>query len=331
MLGSCRTLKLLAPKSLSLETASPPIPGPGELLIRVEAAATDGTDLKAWRRGHPQIPMPGPFGHEWAGTVASAGEGAALLPGEPVMGVHTAPCGDCRWCRKGQDNLCETIMDQKVLGAYADFLLIPARIASRHVFPRPAGLSAPEACLLEPLACVAEAWSRIEASGAESALIIGAGSIAMMFSAVLAAAGLRPVVAARRIEAARLAEGFGGAPALLSEAIGRHDLVIECTGAPEVWELALERCGRGGTLVLFGGCPQGSTARFDTGRLHYDDIRMISPFHFGAGAVRRARSWLIEAPDRYSPLLSGERPLEEAPAVFEDLDQGRGLKWVIRP
>ncbi len=331
MMGSCRTLKLLAPRSLALEAAPPPVPGPGELLIRVEAAATDGTDLKAWRRGHPQIPMPGPFGHEWAGRVAAAGTGAGFALGEPVMGVHTAPCGACRWCRRGQDNLCETIMEQKVLGAYADYLLIPSRIASRHVFSRPETLSAPAACLLEPLACVAEAWSRIEGSGAETALVIGAGAIAMMFSAVLSAAGLRPVVAARRIDRAALAEGFGGSPALLGEVRERFDLVIECTGAPEVWEFALDRCGRGGTLALFGGCPQGSKASFDTGRFHYDDIRMTSPFHFGARAVQTARGWLIDDPGRFAPLLSGERPLEEAEAVFDDLDQGIGLKWVIRP
>src|SRR5262245_59774825 len=60
-------------------------PGPGQVLVRIERALVGGTDLKAYARGHPQIPMPGPFGHRYAGTVAALGQGAPPFEvGQPV-------------------------------------------------------------------------------------------------------------------------------------------------------------------------------------------------------------------------------------------------------
>src|SRR5580693_6423859 len=99
-----RSLILEKPGRLSLSELEVPKPGPGEVLIRVEAATTCGTDLKAFRRGHPQIPMPGPFGHEYSGVVVAAGDGAKFAVGEAVMGVHSAPCRHCFWCLHGQEN-----------------------------------------------------------------------------------------------------------------------------------------------------------------------------------------------------------------------------------
>src|SRR5262245_26265855 len=88
-----------------------PRPAPGEVLVRVEAALAAGTDRKAFARGHPMIPMPGPFGHRYAGSVAALGEGAPpLRVGEPVMGVHSAPCLACDLCRKARWHLCPDVM-----------------------------------------------------------------------------------------------------------------------------------------------------------------------------------------------------------------------------
>jgi L-iditol 2-dehydrogenase len=85
------------------------------------------------------------------------------------------------------------------------------------------------------------------------------------------------------------------------------------------------------TVVLFGGCAAGTTVGFDTRKIHYDQINMISPFHFGTDAVRTARRWLIGGRMDLRPLLSGERTLEEGEATFEDLKAGKGIKFVFRP
>jgi len=93
---------LIKPGRIELVEKSIPDPGEGEVLIRVKSALTCGTDLKAYLRGHPLIPMPGPFGHEFSGVIAEVGSGVnGFKKDEPVMLVHTAPCGECGYCKRG--------------------------------------------------------------------------------------------------------------------------------------------------------------------------------------------------------------------------------------
>jgi len=330
--GSMEALILEEPGSLNLKRIPVPTPEKGEVLIKVEAATTCGTDLKAFLRGHPQIPMPGVLGHEYSGTVVAAGEGAPFHEGQEVMGVHSAPCQECRWCKKGQENLCESIMATKVLGSYAEYLLIPARIAKLNVFLKPPTLSWSMASLLEPLACVAQGIERATPRSGESVLIIGPGAIGLMFAAALRSIGTTDItLAGRNPKRLEIGEALGAKAVSLADISGKFDLVIECTGKVEIWEKSLDFVERGGRLVLFGGCPSGTSACFDTKKVHYDDITLLSPFHFGTSAVRTARSWLLQEGFNLAPLISGERSLSDGRKVFEDLEAGSGIKYVFRP
>lgn len=327
---------LNAPGSVSVCSVPVPEPGPGELLLKVMASTTCGTDLKAFLRGHPMIPMPGPLGHEYSGVVVSPGEGAEFHCGDAVMGVHSAPCQSCFWCLRGQENLCESIMTTKVLGSFAEYLLVPERIARLNVFPKPESLSFETASLLEPLSCVAEGLSLLNLSPNSGVLVIGPGAIGLMFVAGLRAMGVRDITLAGR-NAARLAVGerMGARAAQISDVPigGAHgyDIVIECTGQLEIWEKSVDYSRRGGTVVLFGGCPAGTRASFDTRRLHYDQITLLSPFHFGAGAVRQAREWLMSPAVDLASLVSEGRSLSDAEQVFRDLQAGKALKYVFKP
>ncbi|HLK16454.1 MAG TPA: alcohol dehydrogenase catalytic domain-containing protein [Fimbriimonadaceae bacterium] len=330
-----RALYLNAPRELSLAEVPTPELGPGDMLLRVRAATTCGTDLKAFRRGHPQIPMPGPFGHEYSGVVEAASGDAPFSVGDAVMGVHSGPCQTCYWCRNGQENLCESIMETKVLGSFAEFLLIPARIARLNVFRKPEGLPFEQAALLEPLACVAQGMLELEPSALERVLVIGPGAIGLMFVAALRAVGVSDVtLAGRNRERLAVGERFGARTATMEEARdpGRgYDAVIECTGAPEVWEHSVDFVRRGGRVMLFGGLPSGTRVSWDAGRLHYDQITLLSPFHFGTEAVRLAHKWLVVNGIDLSELISGERSLSEADAVFAALEAGEGIKYVFKP
>jgi L-iditol 2-dehydrogenase len=101
-----------APLDVRIEQVPDPEPGPGDVVIRVEAAVTDGTDAKCYRRGHPVLlgPPPSPFGHEYAGTVVATGAGARFHAGDRVAGANSAPCGTCRRCLAGEEPLCEHLL-----------------------------------------------------------------------------------------------------------------------------------------------------------------------------------------------------------------------------
>ena len=336
---------LAAPGDIRCIEAPAPEPGPGELLIRIRAALTCGTDLKTYRRGHPMIPLPSPFGHEFSGTVAAVGAGvSAFRPGDAVMAVHTAPCGACFYCGAGQENLCETIMETKVLGAFAEAILLPAHIVARNVYSKPPNLSFEEAAFLEPLACVVHGARVQPLRRGETLLIVGAGPIGLLFLLLARARGVGRVIVAgkspARLELARklgayLAldaekEDFSPLLARLTEGRG-PDQVIECTGRPEVWEAAPAMVRKGGRVLLFGGCPAGTRVGFDAGRLHYDEITLDGVFHFTPAAVAEARELLITGAIDVSPLISGRLPLAELESALQRLMRGEGLKYALLP
>src|SRR6201993_1818229 len=116
---------LMEPGRIELRQILRPEASDGQVILRIERALAGGTDRKAFLRGHPQIPMPGPFGHRYAGTVAGLAAGAPGFEiGQPIMGVHSAPCLNCDLCHKERWHLCPHVMRDKVLGAFGQYLCI---------------------------------------------------------------------------------------------------------------------------------------------------------------------------------------------------------------
>jgi L-iditol 2-dehydrogenase len=332
---------LVEPGRVELRSVPMPRPGPGEVLLRVECALAGGTDRKAFERGHPQIPMPGPFGHRYAGRVAALGTGApSLSVGQPVMGVHSAPCLACDQCRKGRWHLCPNVMRDKVLGAFGQYLCIPAAVAQQNLFPRPASLSAVYAAFLEPLACVVHGLELLDWRGVERVLVLGLGSMGLLFAQLLprytaatrAGAGRRPA----RLE---LARRFGldpvwnvDSPADTAACAGeRFDCVIECTAQLDGWQRAFDAAAPGGQVLLFGGLPRGTTFAVDTFRLHYEEVRVLGSFHFSPRDVGLAREHLLAGGLELDLLISGRLTLQQLPQGLRRLQQGDGLQFAVDP
>jgi L-iditol 2-dehydrogenase len=333
---------LLKPGKIIIRETKTPDPSKGQLLIKVKAALTCGTDLKAFLRGHPVIPMPGPFGHEFSGVVAKAGKGVRRFKeGDEIMAVHSAPCLKCRYCKKKLYNLCENIMESKILGAFSEYILLPSHIVKQNVFHKPAKLSFEEAALLEPLSCVVHGIEPLDIKKGDTALVIGAGPIGLIHLMLLKEKGA--VTAVSDISKGRLATAkkLGADTALKPEKIEKtvkdltggigFDYIFECTGRPEVWESAVWYLRRGGTLVLFGGCPKGSKVTYDTYRLHYDEITLKGSFHFTPQDVKKAYELLRSRRLRTSGLISGSFPLKHIEKAFNRLTKGRGIKYAIIP
>jgi L-iditol 2-dehydrogenase len=340
MLQTCAYL--LAPGQIELRLQPVPRPAAGQVVLRVERALVGGTDRKAFARGHPQIPMPGPFGYRYAGLVAEVGsKSPAPVPGQPVMGVHSAPCLVCDLCRQQRWHLCPEVMREKVLGAFAQYLCIPAAVARQNLFPRPPGLSAEHAALLEPLACVVHGLEIIDWRGVDRVLVIGLGAMGLLFAQLLphytraARAG-----SGRRAARVELARRFGLEPVWdvttipLAErlpAAEQFDCVIECTGRLEGWQEAFDRTRPGGQVVLFGGLPRDTVFPVDSYRLHYEEIRVCGSFHFAPRDVARARELLLAGDLKLAPLITGCFPLAELPEAMRRLQAGEGLQYAIDP
>lgn len=335
------------PGRLAVVTVREPQPGPGDVVVEVRSALTCGTDLKAYRRGHPVMPCPTPFGHEYSGTVVARGtQVRSFSIGDDLMAANSGPCGSCFFCRADQENLCESLMDELVLGAYAEYLLVPERVLRCNAFIKPPALSYEHAALLEPLSSVCFGLAHLPRRRIRDqsvVLLLGAGPISMLWLRALQSHGAtRVIVAGRRVARLEVARGMGAMivagenddlDAIVAEATeGRGcDAVIECTGQVETWEKAPSLARRGGSVVLFGGCARGTTASLDTYRLHYDGVEISSPFHFRPRDVAEARRLLCETSLDWSPLVSGQATLEELPALFASLGDEGEMKVAVHP
>jgi L-iditol 2-dehydrogenase len=277
------------------------------VLVRVEVALTDGTDLKAFRRGHPVLlgPPPSPFGHEFCGIDVASGR--------RVVAANSAPCGSCRACSRGEETLCDELLPL-LNGAYGELLVVPERIARVNLHPVPDGLAPEVAALVEPLACCLHGVERAGLVGSESVAIIGAGPIGLMLCACVTDAGARPTVVGGRPERRALVPEFGGRT---GDGTGA-DVVIEAAGTDTAWCQALGLVRKGGTAVLFGGLPAGVEAPVDAHRLHYEELTLRGAFHHMPRTVRAALAFLASGAFPWQRLITHRVRLEEVPVLFAD-------------
>jgi L-iditol 2-dehydrogenase len=298
-----RALLYHGPGDLRVEEVPRPEPGPGDVLVQVEVALTDGTDAKAFRRGHPLLlsEVPSPFGHEFCGI--------DVATGRRVVAANSAPCGECPPCRRGEETLCERL--QPFLnGAYAEYLLVPARIAGRNLLPVPPGLAPEVAAMVEPLACCLRGIERAGVQAGQTVAVLGPGPIGLMLCAAAKDAGGRVVAVGGRPGRLELAREFGAEP---GDGQGA-DTVVEAVGTAEAWDDALELVRPGGTVVFFGG----RELAVDTFRLHYEELTLRGAFHHTPRHVRAALAFLASGAYPWEQLVTHRVGLEQVADLFAD-------------
>jgi L-iditol 2-dehydrogenase len=321
--------------------------GDGEVLVKVEVALTDGTDLKVFQRGYHarMIVPPALFGHEVSGVVEEVGPGVAgLAPGTPVVVANSAPCTQCEYCRAGRPSLCDDLLFWN--GAYAELARIPARIARQNLLPIPDGVSFRHAALTEPLACVLRGVEESGIQAGSSVVVIGTGPIGLMFVALARMRGAHVVAAGRRPQRLEKAIEMGAEAVVVSrEGVdlaellrerspdGRGaDVVIEAVGLPETSEAAVRAVRKGGVVQLFGGCPADTRIGIDSQLLHYQELTIRSTFHHTPRSVRAALQLIADGALDGDAFITGEAPLERLPDVLRAMAGGsQGLKTAILP
>lgn len=246
-----------------------PRPGPGEVLVRVEACGICGSDVHGYDGSSGRRIPPIVMGHEASGTIAALGPGITdLREGERVTFDSTVYCGECEYCRRGEMNLCErrqvlgvSTPEYKRAGAFAEYIAVPDRIVHRL----PEGVPFAEAAMVEPLAVAVHAVSISEIQENASALVIGAGVIGLLVLQALRDAGCRNVYVAdvddSRLE---LAKRLGAANIINAKTAdtvteidrltqgAKVDAAFEAVGSTPTVKAAIESVRKGGTVTLIG-------------------------------------------------------------------------------
>jgi L-iditol 2-dehydrogenase len=307
-----RAAVLHGPGDLRIEEVAEP---EGEVLVRIEAATTCGTDVKMWRRGHAKLlpSYPARFGHEMAGVRVDTGE--RVFVGDSV------PCGGCGPCERGRPQICRDL--EWVLGGFAEYLAAP-EAALQAV---PDGLDLAGAAMAEPLAAAVHAAARAPEPG--PAVVLGGGPMGQMVAAVLHAEGRDVTVVDRHAERRAQAERLG-ARAADTLATQEAAVVFECVGRTEAWRHAVEAAQPGGVVVFVGGCPPGSDAGLPTHPIHYDELDLRGAFHHSPDEVDRALELLASGRVDWRAWASEPIGLDDLAAALAS-SGGPARKWLVRP
>jgi L-iditol 2-dehydrogenase len=334
-------------EDIRIEQVPIPKAAAGELVVRVGAALTCGTDLKVFRRGYHarMIVPPALFGHELAGTVVEAGQGVSdFSPGDRVVALNSAPCGLCYFCLRGQENLCDDLIFNN--GAYAEFIKIPERIVAKNTLIIPENVPLEHAALTEPLACAVHGLEDSGPRKGDIVAVIGGGPLGLMILHVAALAGFETISIVKhdgQVEAARqLGATHVVQCATVRKAVRETraltpgdrgvDVAIEAVGTPETWQEAVELVRKGGTVNFFGGCAANTHVTLDTNRIHYSDITLRATFHHTPAICRKALDLIAGGRFQAGAFITGHAHLYELNRVFEKLmNRSSEIKTAIVP
>lgn len=336
------------PMDIRLEQRVVPQPGPGEVLLQVAAATTCGTDVKAYRRGHPLLfrKTPAGFGHEVAGMVAATGAGVTQCDeGDAIVVANSAPCQHCFYCRRGQFSLCEDLL--LLNGAYAEYLLVPERIVRQNLYQVAPGTSLVAAALTEPLACALHGIDTSAIAQGDTVAILGSGPLGLLLAAAAKLQGGHVIITGHGEQRLALAKHFGAdvvidvsalSPQEQCEAVrqvteGRRgaDIVIEAVGTPETWVLATSMVRPGGLVNFFGGCASGTQVNLETRSLHYSELTLKGVFHHTPAYFAQALDLINDHCIDVEALITARVPLASTLEVFDLLLHKQGVKYALIP
>lgn len=327
-----RAVLLHEPSKPEVTEVPDPAPGPGDVIIAVDACGICGTDLHILDGDFAPTPYPIVPGHEFCGVVVASGGTTDITEGAFAAVDPSLFCGRCRECRRGRGNLCRHwgAIGVTVDGAFAEFVAVPAA----NVYPLDEAIPRSWGTIVEPLSCVVHALDRLDTLAGRSVLIYGAGTMGLLLAQAIRREGVtRLGVVDTRGDRLSVAGRVGVdevGPTADGLSASRWDLVIDATGAVSAIEDGLGRVSRGGTFLVFGVAPAHATARFSPFRIYNDEITVIGSMavlHSFGRAVELLASGAIDP----EPLLTHRLPLDSYEDAIARVRAGEGLKVQLSP
>ncbi len=330
-------------KPLEIEDRPDPTPGRGEVLVRVAGCGLCHTDLHYLDHGVKTFRAPPlVLGHEAAGTVAAAGEGATRhAVGARVLIPAVLSCGHCGYCRAGRENLCDALvmLGNNIDGAFAEYVVVP----ERDLIPVPDGLALEQACVIAD--AISTPYHAVKHRGrvraGDTVAVVGCGGVGLNVVQCAVAAGARVIAIdpneARLAVATTLGAGHVIAPAAgerLDKRVrqltgGGVDIAFEAVGTPKTIELAFSLLRRGGRLCLIGYSAE--PAVLPAAKVMYHELEVVGSLGCGGGEYPEILGLVAAGRIRLAPIVSGTLPLASINEGFDRLRRGEGIRWVVTP
>lgn len=342
--------QLHAPHDLRLVDKPRPTPGPGEVLLRIEANTMCGTDYRLYTGAKTAGVRPGVVpGHEIAGRIEELGEGAeAIVPGIEAGRQATVSivvsCGYCRNCLDDREHLCLNLelFGYGIDGGLQEYMIVPERALRRgNLFMTDSELAPRALCLAEPISCCLNGLDQFRVEAGETVAILGAGPIGLIHAQLALASGARHVfVSNRGGERRKVADRLGAigvGPDKLADRVAQAtegagaDVVIVCIGTEELAQDALVLAREGGRVSYFAGFPKGSTSQMEPNLIHYKELQVTGGSNARRRDVKRAIRLLEAGKINVEEIVTHTFPLSRVEDAYQALHDRVGVKIAVVP
>ncbi len=335
-----KAIRLEAVHSLFIRDVQKPRPGPGEVLVRIEASGVCGTDRHLYHGEFPCRP-PVTLGHEFSGIIEELGENILSLEvGNRITCDPNIACGRCARCNEGRVNLCQNLQTIGISrdGGMAEFTIVP----EKQAFLLPADLNPLHGAFSEPLACCLHGIDLAAIRAGGSVVVLGGGVIGLLTVQLARMAGATQVVLVTRQKSKRdLALQLGATSALdpsmknfeaelIHHTSGGADVVLECAGVIETVEQAPRLARPGGKVVIVGVVSQGLKVTYEPFDLLFREVSILTSF-LNPFTQRRAAEMVAAGQIQIDPLISRCVTMAEAPAIIANPPAPGEVKVLIIP
>ncbi|QJY49379.1 zinc-binding dehydrogenase [Pseudonocardia broussonetiae] len=328
-------------------STTPAVPGPGEVLVRIDLATVCGSDLHSVTGRRPS-PAPGVLGHEQVGTVLAVGEdpptcvdGSPVVPGRRVVWSVTAACGTCDRCARGMTQKCRRLRKYghepldgaaPLTGGFATHcVLLPGTAVVGVPHGVPDVVASPASCATATVAAVLRAGGEL---AGRRVLVTGAGMLGVTAVAMAAAAGARVVAVdpddRRRARALRF-----GADEVAADAAGVEpvDVAMELSGVPSAVAACLGALDTGGVAVLAGSVSPADPVPLDAERLVRGLHTVVGVHNYRAGDLQAAMDFLAahHRDHPFAELVGGRFALHELDAAVRAARAGTAPRQAVAP
>ena len=340
-------LRLFGQNDIRLVEMDVPTITDDEILLKTDAAAICGTDVRMWQNGYKGVDEAHPLtlGHELAGTIAKVGKNVPFYQEGMQVGMQpNIGCGICERCVSGNFHLCS---DYKAFGinmdgAMAEYIRVPAAAIQRgNLSVLPAGVTPAEAAVNEPLSCAFNGFSKCFVKPGEFALVVGAGPIGVLHAKLLHMAGA--TVAMNDISSERLAlcksimpyiETYCGddLPGFVDGFThGRGlDVAITACPVPSVQAAMLPLMNYGGRVNFFGGIPESKQpVAINTNFVHYKELYLTGSTRSSIAQFRKTLEFVSQGVLDLSGVVTDTYPLTDAMQAFANAKAAKGIKHVF--
>jgi len=337
-------------EDLRIKDIPVPSPGPLELVIKVKACAVCGTDVKVYHSGHRHIRFPRVTGHEVSGEIVEVGkEITAYRKGQRVAVAPAVPCGECYYCRRGIQGMCDnlTAIGYHYDGGFAEYMLVPEpAVRNGCVNELPPNLSFEEAAIAEPLACVINGQELSRVKLGDTVVVIGAGPIGYFHLDLAKSRGVAKTILAEvsreRLDAAKAqnkADVYINPASedltkrVMDETEGRGaEVVIVACSSGKAQEQALQLVAKRGNINFFGGLPKDKPyINFDSNLVHYREFYVVGTHGSSPRHNQLALKLIAQGKIEAKKYITKELPLDRVLEGILTVEKAQGLKTVIKP